>query len=98
MCSNAVLDGQMSLYAKRAAAAVCVFLALGGFVFFVPVVAMGASPLVTKTISLRVGTADNLTQPLASIGFCYLGLGAVFANGTYYPSVALNQTDVRICS
>ena len=96
-CSNAVLDGAMSTYAKRAAVAVCAFLTLGGFVFFVPVVAIGASPPMAQTISLKVETESNSTLPFGSIGFCYLGVGAVFVDGVYYPSVALNQTSVRAC-
>jgi hypothetical protein len=87
----------MSTYAKRGAAAVCVLLALGGFVFFVPVVAIGTVPTVTQTIFLKVEAADNSTLPLGSIGFCYLGVGAVFSQGVYYPSVALNQTSRHIC-
>jgi hypothetical protein len=87
----------MSTYAKRAAAAVCIFLALGGFVFFVPVVALGATPPVTQTISLKVEAADNSSLPLGSIGFCYLGVGAVLVHGVYYPSVAVNQTGNRAC-
>ena len=97
ICSNVTLDSNMSKYAKRAAVAVCIFLALGGFVFFVPVVALGATPPVRETISVRVQTADNTTLPFASIGFCYLGVGAVLVHGVYYPSVALNQTARRTC-
>jgi hypothetical protein len=97
MCSNIALDSTMSRYAKRAAVSVCILLALGGFVFFVPVVALGATPPVTETISVRVQTAGNTTLPLASIGFCYLGVGAVLVHGVYYPSVALNQTSRRTC-
>jgi hypothetical protein len=90
----------MSRYAKEAAVAACVFLALGWFVFFVPfvpVVAVGATPLATQTVYLRVQTADNATRPLGSIGYCYLGVGAVLYRGNYYPSVALNETGIRVC-
>ncbi len=65
--------------------------------FFVPVMAMGASPPVAKAVSLRVQLADNATEPLGSIGLCYLGVGAVYIHGVYYPSVALNQTATRVC-
>lgn len=78
--------------------AACVFLALGSFVFFMPVVAIGATPTVTQSISLKVETADNSTQPLGSIGFCYLGVGAILVHGVYYPSVTENQTTKRACS
>ncbi len=97
-CSNAALDRAVTGYAKRVAVALCVFLAFGGFVFFVPVMAMGASPPVTRAVSLRVQLADNATEPLGSIGFCYLGVGALYIHGVYYPSVALNQTATRICT
>lgn len=98
VCSNESLDSAVSTYAKRIGVAACVFLALGGFVFFMPVVAIGATPPVTQSISVKVETADNSTQPLGSIGFCYLGVGAVLVHGVYYPSVTENLTTKRACS
>ncbi len=92
------LDSAVSGYAKKVALATCVFLALGGFVFFVPVVAIGATPSVTQTVSLKVQTLGNGTLPLGSIGYCYLGVGAVLVHGVYYPSVALNDSSRRVCS
>jgi hypothetical protein len=77
-----------------------VFLALGGFVFFVPFVpiaAVGATPPVAQNVGLKVQAANNATLPLGSIGFCYLGVGAVLYHGFYYPTVALNQTAKRAC-
>lgn len=70
---------------------------LGGFVFFVPVVALGATPTISETFSVRVQPADNATLPMGSIAFCYFGLGAVLVHGIYYPSVALNQSSHRTC-
>jgi hypothetical protein len=77
--------------------AVFTFLLLGGFVFLVPVVAMGATPPVSETISLRVQQADNSTRPMGSIGYCYLGVGAVLVHGVYYPAASQNLTAKRAC-
>ncbi len=96
-CSNTALDGSISRNAKRIAIAVCVIIISAGFVFFVPVVALAATPAVTQTVSLRVGPADNATLRLGSIGYCYLGMGAVFVHGAYYPAAASNQTSSRLC-
>ncbi len=95
VCSNLALDGAISRYAKTLALAAFLLLVLGGFVFFVPVVAIGATPPVTQTVSLRVQTVDSAVRPLGSIGYCYLGVGAVLVQGVYYPSVALNQSSSR---
>lgn len=97
MCSNAALDRVVTRYAKGLTIAACVFLFLGGFVFFVPVVAMGAAPSVTETISLRVQPADNAAKPMGSIGYCYLGVGAVLVNGAYYPTAKQNVTATHAC-
>ena len=96
-CSNAALDATVTHYAKGLVVGVCVFLFLGGFVFLVPVMAMGATPNVTEPFSLRVQPADNSTRPLGSIGFCYLGLGAVLVHGVYYPAAQQNLTAKRVC-
>ncbi len=96
-CSNAALDHQVMGYAKGLTIAACAILFLGGFVFLVPVVAMGATPTVTETISLRVQPADNSTRPLGSIGYCYLGVGAVLVKGVYYPSANQNLTTTQAC-
>lgn len=97
VCSNAALDKTVMRYAKGVAVAACIFLFLGGFVFLVPVVALGAAPTVTEQISLRVQPDDNLTRPLGSIGYCYLGIGAVLVHGIYYPSAYQNVSSKRIC-
>ncbi|MDG6900427.1 MAG: hypothetical protein JRM80_00495 [Nitrososphaerota archaeon] len=97
-CSNPRLERSLATNAKRVSALACLVIVLGGFVFFAPVVALGASPAVTETVSLRFQPSTNSTSPLGSISFCLLGQGAVLVNGTYYPAVALNQTARRICS
>ena len=83
--------------AKRVSALVVLAMILGGFVYFAPVVSLGASPTVTETFSMRVPQPNNATAPLGSISFCLFGSGAVLVNGTYYPDVALNQTTSRPC-
>ncbi len=97
-CSNTALDRNISRNLKRFAIAACVVMISAGFVFFVPVVALAATPTVTQTVSLRVDSADNGTLRLGSIGYCYLGMGAVFVHGAYYPAAALNQSTSRVCS
>ena len=97
-CSNPALDRALARNAKRISAIVCLAIVLGGFVFFAPVVTLGATPTVTETFSLKVRPAANATLPMGSISFCLLGEGAVLMNGTYYPTVALNQSARRVCS
>jgi hypothetical protein len=75
----------------------CIVLFVGGFVFFVPVVALGATPTITEGISVRVQPAGNTALSMGSIAFCFFGHGAVLVHGTYYPSVALNQSSRRVC-
>lgn len=96
-CSNTALDRTISTNAKRFAMAACLVLISAGFVFFVPVVTLAATPTMTQTVSLRLEPADNATLHLGSIGYCYLGMGAVFVHGAYYPTVALNESVRRVC-
>jgi hypothetical protein len=97
-CSNAALDRIIVKNAKRISALACLAIILGGFVFFAPVVTLGATPRVTETFSLKFQPSNNATLPMGSISFCLLGEGAVLVNGSYYPSVALNQSSRRVCS
>jgi hypothetical protein len=87
----------MVRYAKRLTVLACGILLLGTFVFFVPVVALGATPKITETVSFRVQPAENGSLPLASIAYCYFGNGAVLVRGVYYPSVRLNESSPHIC-
>jgi hypothetical protein len=96
-CSNPALDKEIVRFAKLLSVAVCVILFVGGFVFFVPVVALGATPTVTETVSFRVQPPENGTLPMGSIAFCVFGQGAVLVRGIYYPSVMLNQSARRVC-
>ncbi len=97
-CSNAALDRIMLRNAKRISALACLVIVLGGFVFFAPVVTLGATPTVTETFALKFQPSDNATSPMGSISFCLFGEGALLVNGSYYPSVALNQSAKRICT
>lgn len=100
-CSNPSLDSAVLMNAKRLSALAVLGLVLGGFVFFAPVVTLGATPTVTDTISMRFQQpSSNQTLPMGSISFCLFGDGAVLINGTYYPTVALNQSisQSRYCS
>jgi len=96
-CSNPALDREIVRFAKVLSVVGCVVLFVGGFVFFVPVVSLGATPTITETVSFRVQPAENATLPMASIGYCVFGQGAVLVGGLYYPSVALNDSSRRIC-
>ena len=97
-CSNSTLDSAMLRNAKRLSALAVLALVLGGFVFFAPVVTLGATPTVTETVSMRFQQSNyNGTLPLGSISLCLFGDGAVLLNGTYYPTVASNQTQGAIC-
>jgi len=97
-CSNPSLDSSMLRNAKRLSALAVLAMVLGGFVYFAPVVTLGATPAVTETISMRLQqSSSNGTAPMGSISFCLFGDGAVLLNGTYYPAVALNQTQSSIC-
>lgn len=92
-CSNPSLDSAMLRNAKRLSALAVLAMVLCGFVYFAPVVTLGATPTVTETISMRFQQPNNNgTLPMGSISFCLFGDGAVLINGTYYPAVALNQT------
>ena len=97
MCSNATLDSLIPRNAKRLSALACIIIFVGGFVFFVPVVALGATPTISEAVSVRVQPAENTTLPMGSIAFCFFGYGAVLIHGIYYPSVALNQSSRRAC-
>ena len=96
-CSNAATSEFNSRTTRRLSIAAGLLLVLGGFVYFVPVVTLGATPVVTETISLEVQPAGNSTHPLGSVGYCYLGIGAVLVHGAYYPAVPLNQSARHIC-
>ncbi len=85
-CTNIAADRLFVRNAKRAAVLCCLFLVVGGFMFFAPVVSLGSeAPLTTGVPSFRIQTSETSTAELCSITFCYLGAGAVYANGTYYP-------------
>ena len=96
-CSNPSLDRAIVRNAKRLTALACVVLFLGGFVSFVPVVALGANPQINETFALKVPPSENSTTPLGSIGYCFFGQGAVLVHGEYYPSVSQNRTSPRVC-
>jgi hypothetical protein len=96
-CSNPKLDRSIVKNAKRLTALACIVLFMGGFVSFVPIVALGANPTVTETFSLKLPPSDNSTVPLGSLAFCYFGQGAVIVHGVYYPSVNASRTASRIC-
>ena len=96
-CSNPALDREIVKFAKTLSVLACGILLIGVFVFFVPVVALGATPTVTETVSFRVQPPENATIPMGSIAFCVFGQGAVLLRGVYYPSVMLNQTSRRMC-
>ena len=96
-CSNPALDREIVTFAKRLSVVACIILFVGGFVFFVPVVSLGATPTITETVSFRVQPAENATLPMASIAFCYFGQGAVLVRGVYYPSATLNLSSRRMC-
>ena len=83
--------------AKGVSALFMLAVILGGFVYFAPVVSLGATPTVTETFSMRVPQPTNATAPLGSISFCLFGNGAVLVNGTYYPNVEVNQTVAHAC-
>jgi hypothetical protein len=83
--------------ARRISALFTLAIVLGGFVFFAPVVTLGATPTVTETFSLRIRSSNNAQSPMGSISLCLLGDGAVLINGIYYPSVALNQSVKPVC-
>ena len=83
--------------AKGVSALFVLAVVLGGFVYFAPVVSLGATPTVTETFSMRVPQPTNATAPMGSISFCLFGNGAVLVNGTYYPNVEASQTGTRAC-
>ena len=54
--------------------------------FFAPVVPLPSVAAVTTGVpSIRIDTSQTSTAVLCSIAFCYLGQGAVYAQGVYYP-------------
>ena len=97
MCSNPTLDRAMIRNIKRISALACVALFLGGFIYFVPVVNLKASPTVTEAVSIKVNQGENAPTPMGSIAYCYFGQGAVLTRGFYYPSADLNQSSRRVC-
>jgi hypothetical protein len=85
-CTNGVYDAAFARSAKRLSVIACVVVLLGAFMFFAPVVSLGSEIPVTAGVpALRIQTSETSTAELCSITFCYLGSGAVYANGTYYP-------------
>lgn len=92
-----MLDNAMQKTLKRVSALLVLAIVLGGFVYFAPVVTLGATPTVTETFSMKVPQPTNATVPMGSISFCLFGDGAVLLNGTYYPNVAQNQTADSPC-
>jgi hypothetical protein len=97
-CSNKALDRAILRNAKRLSALACLLVVLGSFVFFVPVVTLGATPTITETFSVRVQPAQNVTSTMGSISLCLFGQGAVLVHGAYYPDVAVNQSAKHVCS
>lgn len=86
VCTNAAYDGALVRNAKRITGIACVVVLLGAFMFFAPVVSLGSEvPVTTGVPALRIQTSETSTAELCSITFCYLGSGAVYANGMYYP-------------
>ena len=96
-CSNPSFDRAVLKTAKRVSALAVLAIVLGGFVYFAPVVTLGATPVMTETISMQLQQPSNATAPLGSISLCLFGDGAVLVNGTYYPTVATNQTGNNLC-
>jgi len=90
------MDRRLANTAKRISALAVLAIVLGGFVYFAPVVTLGATPTVTETFSMRVQQANVAAAPKGSISFCLFGEGAVLVNGVYYPSAALNQSERQI--
>jgi hypothetical protein len=97
-CSNPAFDRAILRNAKRISALACLAIILGGFVYFAPVVTLGATPTVTETFSMKLQQPSNVTAPMGSISFCLFGEGAILINGTYYPNAALNQSQRQVCS
>lgn len=96
-CSNPSFERAVLRTAKRVSALAMLAIILGGFVYFAPVVSLGATPTMTETFSMQVQQPGNATVPMGSISFCLFGDGAVLINGTYYPTVATNQTESSLC-
>ncbi len=71
---------------KRTAYLACIFLMIGGFMFFAPVVNLRtAAPVTTGVISIKIDSNETTTGSLCSIAFCYGHVGAVYEGGVYYP-------------
>ena len=62
----------------------------------VPVVSLGSvAPVTTGVPSIRIQTTETSSAAeLCSITYCYLGQGAVYTNGTYYPVTKPLQSGV----
>lgn len=85
-CTNIISDRIFMRNVKRVSILCCLVLIVGGFMFFAPVVSLGSEAPVTAGVpSIRIQTSETSTGELCSITFCYLGQGAVYANGVYYP-------------
>ena len=85
-CSDQVSDKIFVRNVKRVSVLCCLVLVVGSFMFFAPVVSLGTEAPVTVGVpAIRIQTSETSTRELCSIAFCYLGQGAVYANGIYYP-------------
>ncbi|MGA2665720.1 MAG: hypothetical protein ABSF83_12345 [Nitrososphaerales archaeon] len=99
-CSNALSDRMFLRNVKRASILCVLLLAIGGFMFFAPVVPVVSSlgsiaPVTTGVPSFRIQTTEtSSTAELCSITYCYLGQGAIYTNGTYYPVTKPLQSGV----
>jgi hypothetical protein len=88
-CTNAVADKTFVRNLRRVSVLCCLVLVVGGFMLFAPVVSLpsfpSAAPVTTGVISIKIDSSQTSTAALCSITFCYLGRGAVYAQGVYYP-------------
>jgi hypothetical protein len=88
-CTNAAADMIFTRNIKRVSVLACLFLMVGGFMFFAPVVSLpsvgSAQPVTTGVISIKIQTTETASTDFCSITFCYLGQGAAYARGVYYP-------------
>jgi len=94
-CSDARTDKIFVRNVKRISMLCCLVLVVGSFMFFAPVVSLGSQAPVTAGVpAIRIQTSETSTGELCSITFCYLGQGAVYANGIYYPVTKPVPTNV----
>jgi len=94
-CTNPVAEKIFLRNVKSVSILCCVVLVVGGFLFFAPVMSLGSEvPLTTGVFSIKIQTSEASTAELCSITFCYLGQGAVYSKGVYYP---LTKYDSGLC-